>query len=168
MFSAERSALLEQASRSLARQLRRRGLKLVLAESCTAGLVAASLAAHPGISDNLCGAAVTYRNDTKRRWLGVAQDALTDPGPVSAEVTAQMVRGVLWTTPEADWGAAITGHLGPDAPAALDGQLFLAAGSTAGEVEVVSRRLEQPLSRTERQCLAAVWLLEFMAAKLES
>ena len=72
----------------------------MLAESCTGGLVAATLAQIPGISEHLCGSAVVYRAPTKSAWLGIDQRLLDDPaiGPVSAEVTRALALAVLERT----------------------------------------------------------------------
>jgi len=101
--------------------------RLVLAESCTGGLVSMTLTEIPGISEFFCGSAVTYRNETKACWLGVSRAQLADPmiGPVSRETADQMCRGVLQQTPEATLAAAVTGHLGPDAPPKLDGVIYI-------------------------------------------
>jgi PncC family amidohydrolase len=114
------------AAQNLADLLGRRRLRIVFAESCTAGLVSATLARVPGISEWLCGSAVVYRLDTKHRWLGVPEDLLQNPGPVSREVACAMAAGVLERTPEAELSAAITGHLGPHAPVELDGVIWMA------------------------------------------
>jgi PncC family amidohydrolase len=105
--------------------------RLVLAESCTGGMVAAALAGVPGISDCLCGSAVTYRNDTKRRWLSVPVSILKKQGPVSEETTAAMALGALEKTPEASVAAAVTGYLGPHSPQGQDGRLFIAVALKA-------------------------------------
>ena len=99
----------------------------MLAESCTAGLVAQSLSCIPGASRWLCGSAVVYRNETKSAWLGIDPRQLADPsaGPVSAPTAADMCAGLLRTTPEADLAVSVTGHLGPDAPPALDGLVYI-------------------------------------------
>lgn len=108
--------------------LRNAGHRVVLAESCTAGNVAAQLGQLPGISEFLCGSMVVYRNDSKAEWLGISRALLDDPtiGPVSAEVTLALAQSVLQRTPEATLGAAITGHLGPGAPAGYDGCVYCA------------------------------------------
>lgn len=116
------TALIQEVASLLQRTDRR----VVFAESCTGGLVAASLARVPGISRFLCGSAVVYRLDTKAQWLGVPESLLINPGPVSGEVAAAMAEGVLARTPEADIAVSITGHLGPDAPKNLDGVLYIA------------------------------------------
>lgn len=106
--------------------LRDRELKIVFAESCTAGLLASTLGRLPGVSRVLCGSAVTYRNLTKVNWLGVEQQLLDDPAitAVSEPVARQMAWGVLQQTAEADLAVSVTGHLGPIAPAGFDGLVF--------------------------------------------
>ena len=96
---------------------------LVCAESCTAGLVAATLAGIPGASQHLCGSAVVYRNATKTGWLGVPTEVLDDParGDVCEETARLMAVGVLANTPEATVSVSVTGHLGPGSPTGLDG-----------------------------------------------
>ncbi len=101
--------------------------RVVFAESCTAGLVAASLARVPGISEHLCGSAVVYRLDTKSKWLEIPEALLTDPGPVSEVVASLMAERVLALTPEADFALSITGHFGPSAPRDLDGVVYIGA-----------------------------------------
>jgi PncC family amidohydrolase len=108
--------------------LRDAGHRLVLAESCTAGNVAAQLGQLPGISEFFCGSMVVYRNASKAEWLGISRALLDDPtlGPVSAAVTLALAQSALQRTPEATLGAAITGHLGPGAPAGYDGCVYCA------------------------------------------
>jgi len=116
---------LRQDSRTVGLWLARRDARVVLAESCTGGLVAASLAQVPGISDFLCGSAVTYRNQTKHGWLQIPAEHLVDPGPVSELVAREMALGVLRRTPEATVGVSVTGHLGPHSPEHLDGVVYI-------------------------------------------
>lgn len=117
----------------VAELLKQTKTRIVFAESCTAGLVSATLARIPGISEFHCGSAVVYRLDTKTQWLGVDEDLLQNPGPVSAEVAVAMARGVLERTPEAQLSAVITGHLGPQAPHGQDGLIFVGIGRRKGE-----------------------------------
>jgi PncC family amidohydrolase len=112
--------------RRVAALLKQKNLKVVFAESCTGGLVAGSLTQVPGISDNHCGGVVVYRNATKQAYLGIPARLLKNPGPVSEAVAREMATRVLKLTPEADLSAAVTGHLGPGAPAELDGVVYMA------------------------------------------
>jgi len=120
-------SLIEPAQKVLL-ELQRQNTRLVLAESCTGGLLACVLTTLPGVSEVFCGSAVTYRNDTKSCWIDVSREKLADPtiGPVSHDVAEEMCQGVLNRTPEADLAAAITGHLGPNAPLELDGVVYIA------------------------------------------
>lgn len=118
---------LEQAGHQLAQLLFLREKKLVLAESCTAGLVSATLAQTPGISRWLCGSAVVYQEATKSAWIGVSPATLQQWTAVSTEVAIEMATGVLLKTPQADIAASITGYLGPETdPPEMDGVAFMA------------------------------------------
>lgn len=119
---------LQSVVHELAVELKQRNVKVVFAESCTAGLLACSLSAEPGISECLCGSMVTYRNASKAAWLSVHAADLASPeiGPVSQTVAVQMATGVLSRTAEADLAVSVTGHLGPNAPTELDGVAFMA------------------------------------------
>lgn len=164
---------LQLEARRVVTELSRRGLRLVLAESCTGGLIAATLSQFPGVSEYLCGSAVVYRTATKTAWLGVSSELLTDParGPVSGDAAAAIARAALARTPEAALALGITGHLGPNAPAELDGVVFVAivrrrpevAGHHACDVErrtrLDSRQGDPKSVRTERQHAAAVFAL---------
>lgn len=112
---------------SVRKALEQCGEQLVLAESCTAGMVASALAHWPGISKWLCGSMVVYQSATKETWLGINQAYLDNPaiGPVSREVTDELSQAVLARTPQATLAAAVTGHLGPGAPPDLDGVIFI-------------------------------------------
>ena len=86
------------------------GWTLGIAESLTAGLVAARLGSVPGVSDVLRGSLVTYASDVKFDLLGVT------PGPViSEEVALEMAEGACRVL-GADVGLALTGVAGPDTP----------------------------------------------------
>jgi PncC family amidohydrolase len=161
-------ALAEQ----IAAGLTRTGRQLVLAESCTAGLVAASLGSVPGISQHLCGSAVVYQERTKSAWLGVPQSLFADPGVVSAEVAKTMTAKVLEQTPYADLAASVTGHLGPHAPAELDGLIYIAVQDRDQPPTVIERRLPARLgtppdvTRRERQIAAAETVLQALLSTL--
>lgn len=176
-FSVDSTMAAQSAAADVARLLRLRGRRLVLAESCTGGLVAAMLAGIPGVSEHLCGSAVVYRTATKSAWLGIDPRLLDDPaiGPVSAEVTRELVLAVLEQTPEADCSAAVTGHLGPNAPGDLDGVVHIAV-AVRGESPVVVAESRDVLPgagadavsvRVARQQRAAELVLEAIAGALE-
>lgn len=113
---------------------RLQGHRLVLAESCTSGLVAGSLGTVPGISKYFVGSAVVYRAEAKIGWLGVPASLLERHASESEYASLSLVRQVMLKSPSASVGVAVTGHLGPHAPTELDGTLWVAvAQRCAGE-----------------------------------
>ena len=159
-----------QSAQTLAQCLRQRETdRVVFAESCTCGLVAALMGEIPGISNWLCGSAVTYRESVKQRWLDVAADTLASHSAESIETTCEMAIGVLEKTSEANLSAAITGHLGPDAPLELDGKIFVAIAARKSEQSEIivaeSCQLESSM-RVDRQFEATGRVLELLSIQL--
>ena len=89
------------------------GRRLVVAESCTGGLVSAALTEIPGSSSVFEGGFVTYSNDLKMAMLGVAEDVLDTFGAVSIATAWAMAQGAL-NRSGADIAVSITGIAGPD------------------------------------------------------
>ncbi len=87
-------------------------LKLVTAESCTGGLIAALFTEIPGASDVLERGFVTYSNASKEECLGVPAALLAEHGAVSEAVARAMAEGAL-THSRADIAVAVTGLAGP-------------------------------------------------------
>jgi nicotinamide-nucleotide amidase len=157
---------------SIQQLLVKRGERLILVESCTAGMVAGLFGQIPGISEVLCGSLVVYRTASKAAWLGIDPVVLDDPalGPVSAVVTCQLALAALEKTPEATIAAAITGHLGPNAPEGMDGLVYthILRRGTVGKGLPTAHRLKSPApangqdveGRSRRQCEAVYLLLE--------
>ena len=143
--------------------------RVVLAESCTAGLVSALLGRQPGISKWLCGSAVTYRESVKQSWLDVSAETLADQSPESLETTREMAIGVLRKTSEATLSAAVTGHLGPDAPDNIDGRINVAVARRKGDsIEIADSLVFQLMSstRVDRQHEAATNVLNTLLLQL--
>lgn len=92
--------------------LRRRGLTLATAESCTGGNIAHLLTSVAGSSDVFVGSIVSYSNSVKHRLLGVSETDLTTFGAVSQQVVEQMALGACRAT-GADCAVATSGIAGP-------------------------------------------------------
>ncbi len=141
----------------LADLLQKHELKIVFAESCTAGLVSAILAQHPGISKWLCGSAVTYRVPVKEEWLQIDTELIKRFTAVSPEVTMEMARSVLAKTNDADLSIAITGHL--ESGASDQGTFVILSKGTRNtrtDIRADSERLSlQESTRSLRQWEAA-------------
>lgn len=89
------------------------GRKIVVAESCTGGLVAAALTEIPGSSAVFDRGYVTYSNESKRESLGVARDVIDAFGAVSIACVYAMAQGALQRS-GADVAVAISGIAGPE------------------------------------------------------
>jgi nicotinamide-nucleotide amidase len=92
--------------------LRRRGLTVAAAESCTGGLVQKRLTDVPGSSDVFRGGVVAYADDVKERALGVRHELFAAHGAVSEEVARAMAQGVRERL-GASVAVATTGVAGP-------------------------------------------------------
>lgn len=69
-------------------------LTISIAESCTGGLVSATLINYPGISSVFMEGCVTYSNESKINRLGVNPHTLEVHGAVSEETAREMVEGI--------------------------------------------------------------------------
>lgn len=74
--------------------LNRNHLKLVLAESCTGGLVGHRVTNVPGSSDYYLGSITSYAYQVKEQLLGVKPETLENKGAVSRECVLEMAIGV--------------------------------------------------------------------------
>jgi nicotinamide-nucleotide amidase len=90
-----------------------KNVTLVLAESCTGGMIAAALTDIAGSSAVLDRGLVTYSDQAKQNLLGVSDHILASYGAVSAETAIAMTTGALLKTPAARLAASVTGIAGP-------------------------------------------------------
>lgn len=87
-------------------------LSVSTAESCTGGMVAASLISYPGISDVFKEGAITYSNESKMKRLGVRKETLDRYGAVSEETAREMAIGIAREA-NTDISISTTGIAGP-------------------------------------------------------
>ena len=89
-----------------------KGYTITTAESCTGGLVSATIVNVPGSSSVFNQAFVTYANEAKRKALGVKKSTLKKHGAVSKKTAKEMALGALKAA-KADVAIATTGIAGP-------------------------------------------------------
>jgi nicotinamide-nucleotide amidase len=109
-------------------QLRARKARLVVAESCTGGLLGGRITAVPGASSVFIGGVVAYDDVVKSGTLDVAPELLEHYGAVSQQVVSAMAEGVQRQF-AVDAALAITGIAGPTGgtPEKPVGTVWLAA-----------------------------------------
>jgi nicotinamide-nucleotide amidase len=125
---------LSERARVLLDLCRGKKLRVAAAESCTGGLVAATLTEIPGSSDVFERGFVTYSNAAKAAMLDVPAPMLERFGAVSRETAEAMAKGALAHSP-ADLAVSITGIAGPGG--AVEGKpvglVHFAAASRSGQ-----------------------------------
>ena len=151
-------------SREISESLWRAEKTLSTAESCTAGGVAASLAALPGASNYFRGGIVAYVDELRTQLLGVPTAMLQEKGAVSEDVARAMAEGALEHL-KTDYAIAVTGYAGPGGgPEAPVGTIFVAVGK-ADDIEV--RELTGDDGREENVSRAIVTALQMLLEKLK-
>lgn len=102
----ENADRLEKKTVELVKKL---GMNISTAESCTGGMIASRLIDVPGVSEIFKEGIVSYSNDAKMKRLGVKKETLEKYGAVSEETAREMVMGL-----DSDVAIATTGIAGPD------------------------------------------------------
>ena len=110
VYSVQEGETLEMAVVGL---LKKHGLTVTTAESCTGGLLAGRLVNVPGASEVFREGFITYANKAKRKRLDVSKSTLKKYGAVSEQTAREMAMGGVFAT-DADVCVAVTGIAGPD------------------------------------------------------
>jgi len=146
---------------------RKRGFKVVTAESCTGGLIAATLTAIAGSSNVVDRAFVTYSNEAKREMLGVPWDALLGHGAVSEPVARAMATGALARS-EATLAVSVTGVAGPGGGSADKPVGLVHFGAARTGFETIAERHVFPGDRDGIRRVAVLTALTMLASLAES
>lgn len=91
---------------------RERGIRLATAESCTGGMIGATLTALAGVSDVFEGGIMAYQNRVKAHLLGVDETILREAGAVSEACARAMAQGAQRAL-QCELAIAVTGIAGP-------------------------------------------------------
>ena len=150
----------------LIRRASRKGVRIALAESCTAGLVSGALAEVPGASKVLWGSFVTYAAGAKVRMLGIGEDLIARHGEVSREIALAMAEKAREIS-GADLAVSVTGLAGPggDGSAVPVGTVWIGLARRDGEAE--ARMFRYSVPRNPLRAAAAAEALRLLAEALE-
>ena len=137
------------------------------AESCTGGLIAASVTDIPGASSVFLGGIVSYDNRVNHEVLGVKEETLCEFGAVSSETAEEMALGavrVLGTS----LAVSVTGIAGPGGgtPEKPVGTVWLAVASKDGQF--VCRHEQFRGSRDEIRAQTVASALDLLLFAVES
>lgn len=119
--------------------LEAKNMTLVTAESCTGGLIAATMTHKSGASKVFDRGFITYSNQSKIDLLNVNELLLEQHGAVSAEVAQTMAQGAL-NNSQADLAVSVTGIAGPaggteEKPVGLVYFGYALKGGSAGSIQ---------------------------------
>ena len=140
-----------------------KGLTLATMESCTGGLLAATVTDVPGSSAYFKGGFVSYSNEAKIA-LGVDAHLIERCGAVSREVAEAMAEAARQRL-KADIGIGITGVAGPDTlEGKAPGQVYMAICDSQGTESLEAPY--PPLGRHRVRGLATVHALFWLRQRL--
>ncbi len=143
---------------------RERGVRIVVAESCTGGLVGARLTDTPGSSDVFEGGVVCYSYASKAALLDVPADMIVRHGAVSEPVVRSMAEGALRRL-GGDIAVAVTGIAGPGG-ATPDKPVGTVWFATAAGADVRATRIIFFGTRGEVRARAAQTALALLLVRL--
>jgi nicotinamide-nucleotide amidase len=148
--------------------LKRRGLMLTTAESCTGGWVSEAVTMVPGSSDWFERGFVTYTYISKREMLGVKEATLEKHGAVAEEVVREMAEGAIARS-HAQVAVAVSGVAGPSGgtPEKPVGTVCFAWGMKDGGSASETKRFTGDREAVRRQSVghALAGVLALLSAK---
>lgn len=146
--------------------LRVRRQFLVVAESCSGGMLADRIVERPGASEWFYGSFVTYQAQAKNEMLGINQQFLADNDLVSRATAEAMASRALALT-SAHYAMALTGIAGPgtDGSDAKPGELWIAWACKSEEV-CAAEGFALTGSRQEFRLTACALALEGLARRI--
>jgi len=142
-----------------------RNARLVVAESCTGGLIAKYLTDLPGSSRVFWGGFLSYSDEAKTRLLGVGGSLLAAEGAVSEPVVRAMAEGAVAAS-GAEVGVAVSGIAGPEggSPEKPVGTVWMAVAVKDGGCDVRLFNFSGTRDMVRRRSAVAVLL--FAEARL--
>ncbi len=139
----------------LIKELIKRKQTIVFAESCTGGLLSASLTSISGSSQVFQGSIVSYSNELKHSLLDISEEKLLKYGAVSEEVCEAMAINVKDKL-RADWSISISGIAGPnggsqDKPVGL---VYISISGPNNYITTIKKQFNSTRNRLEIQTLS--------------
>lgn len=154
----------EVLEKQIGDMLRRKGVTIATAESCTGGEIAHMITSVPGSSAYFKGSVVAYANEVKVNVLGVQAADLEREGAVSETVVLQMAEGVkklMYT----DYAVSTSGVAGPDGgtPEKPVGTVWI---GVATPDKTFARKFVFSFTRERNMAKAAVKALELLMMEI--
>ena len=146
---------------------RAKGWRIITAESCTGGLIAAALTEIPGCSAVFDRAYVTYCNDAKCEMLNVSPALIEAHGAVSQEVAHAMAEGAIRGKEDQYVSIAATGVAGPSGGSEQKPVGTVHIASARHGKQTLHKQLFFPGNRTEIRLATVKEALALLQTRLE-
>lgn len=143
-----------EKARDLCERADRNDIVLVVAESCTGGLLASLLTDLKGVSHVFERGFVVYSKAAKCDLLGIDRALVDDCGAVSRATAEAMARGAMRRSP-AHVGIAITGFAGPAGEGDEEGLVHLCSFRRNGSDEGTLMHREEHFGAIGRDAVRA-------------
>lgn len=125
---------------------------LAVAESCTGGMIGASITATPGSSRYFTGGVIAYNDGVKRKLLKVPASVLRKSGAVSGATVSAMADGARKLF-RADAAVAVSGIAGPGGGTRAKPVGLVYIGVAAGKTtQAYEYRFKGSRQRIREQC----------------
>lgn len=156
-----------QLQATVGEHLKRLGLTVCTAESCTGGLIASHLTDVSGSSAYMLGGVVAYANEIKTSVLNVRQGTLMAYGAVSKATASEMALGAR-NLFQSDYALSVTGIAGPGGgtPDKPVGLTYIGLAHPDGKVTVQRYVWEGDRAANKRQSVNAA--LKLLLAALDT
>ncbi len=116
-----------------------KNIKLLIAESCTGGLLSANITKVAGSSAVFSYGFVCYSNESKRKFLNVSEKTINSFGAVSYETVKQMLTGLCNQAKSKTLTIAISGVAGPSGSESKPvGLVFIGVKISSHKTEVIT------------------------------
>ncbi|MBB3306680.1 MULTISPECIES: nicotinamide-nucleotide amidase [unclassified Enterobacter] len=150
---------LQQLSRRIGEQLKKRQATVTAAESCTGGWIAKVFTDISGSSAWFERGFVTYSNEAKQQMVGVQDTTLQQHGAVSEQTVREMATGAAKAA-AAEYAIAVSGIAGPEGgtPDKPVGTLWFAIAGPEGRVLAQRQIFAGDRDAVRRQSVA--WALQ--------
>ena len=137
--------------KNLTRILKRKKIKVAVAESCTGGLISYNLTKIPGASKYFMAGIVSYSNKSKIELLKVRKKTITKYGAVSSETCKEMCKNLLKIT-KSNITVSVTGIAGPNGGTKKKpiGLVYIGVCSKK-KLEIIKLNFNKKLSRVNIQ-----------------
>jgi len=149
----------------LGEEMRKRGLTIAVAESCTGGLLGSRITDVSGSSEYFLGGVIAYQNEVKEALLHVPHEVIAQQGAVSPETAEAMASGCRDLF-KCDIAVSITGIAGPGG-GTLEKPVGLTYIGLATSRGIVSRRFKWKGSRTQNKESSVRAALELILSMLK-